>query len=55
MRKKVSNDVSKDSRIKAIEKKGGLTVPLIISLVGGNSGISTEVAAKTYLSGYEKK
>lgn len=27
----------------------------MISLVGGNSGISIDVAASTYLSGYEKK
>ena len=31
-----------------------ITLPLVISLVGGSSGISTESAANTYLSGYNK-
>ena len=32
-----------------------ITLPLVISLVGGSSGISTDSAANTYLSGYNKK
>ena len=31
-----------------------ITLPLVISLVGGSSGISTDSAANTYLSGYNK-
>ena len=31
-----------------------ITLPLVISLVGGSSGISTESPANTYLSGYNK-
>ena len=31
-----------------------ITFPRVISLVGGSSGMSTDSAANTYLSGYNK-